>query len=763
MKSETLRYEVLPFPLSPDLPVYGYAPFDSVTAPVVSIITPYYNTGPIFLDTVRSVLRQSLQQWEWIVVNDGSDDADALRVLALLRATHDPRIRVVDRAHCGPSASRNAGVAASRAPLLFFLDSDDLLAPTALEQCAWSLTSRPQSAGVATWCATFGAVHQVVCRGFGTRHLFPHDNPLTVSVMLRRAAFDQIGGFDEQRRDGLEDYAFWVRLADAGLWGRDIHEVLVWVRRRSPAQYRGYRWNFQENRAAMVQVRRDLRARYPQVFRNGPPYVSGEPSPLLQPHALIDPEPPFANRLRPVGERRVALLAPWVEVGGADRFLIDLARGLRSRGCRVSVCLSRPSTNSWLPELQRAADEVFTLPAFLAPADYPRFLRYLIESRGITTVLVHNDLFSYRLLPFLRAWCSAVTVLDVLHIAQEHYHGGVPRAALEYDAVIDLHVTMSHHLRQWMVAHGADPMRVEVCSINVDTGRWAPDPAVRERVRAELGVRSDEPVIVFIGRLVPQKRPRLAVDVARALCARGTPGVFLVVGDGPDRRWMERFVRRHRLERRVRLMGAVSSERVREMMAAGDLLLLPSENEGIAFVLFEAMAMELVPVAADVGGQRELVAPECGVLIPPEGDQVAAYVEALQGLIDDPQRRMAMGRAARARVVEHFDQQQMIDRMLTLFERADELARTAPRPQVDRGLGLATASLAIEYFRFREALLRLAPVRWARAVRWSSAWLSVQRVAQIRRLLDRLDRRVYVLRREVMWRIKRALGRPYNM
>jgi glycosyltransferase involved in cell wall biosynthesis len=99
------------------------------------------------------VLRQSLQQWEWIIVNDGSDDAATLRVLDALRAVNDPRVRVVDQPNCGLPAARNAGVAVSRAPLLFFLDSDDLIAPTALEQLAWTLTTHPECvAAVATWC-----------------------------------------------------------------------------------------------------------------------------------------------------------------------------------------------------------------------------------------------------------------------------------------------------------------------------------------------------------------------------------------------------------------------------------------------------------------------------------------------------------------------------------------------------------------------------------------------------------------------------------
>jgi len=187
----------------------------------------------MFLDTIASVLRQSLQQWEWIIVNDGSDDAATLRVLDALRAVNDLRVRVVDQPNRGLPAARNAGVAISRAPLLFFLDSDDLIAPTALEQLAWALTAYPASACAASWCATFGTEHIVWRRGFDARYTFPHDNVVSPNVMLRRTAFERVGGFDESLHDGLEDYEFWVRLADAGMWGRDVREALVWIRRKS--------------------------------------------------------------------------------------------------------------------------------------------------------------------------------------------------------------------------------------------------------------------------------------------------------------------------------------------------------------------------------------------------------------------------------------------------------------------------------------------------------------------------------------------------
>jgi len=62
-------------PVSPERPRFHYIPRDKPESmvPVVSIITPYYNTGEVFLETARSLWQQSLQQWEWLIVNDGSE------------------------------------------------------------------------------------------------------------------------------------------------------------------------------------------------------------------------------------------------------------------------------------------------------------------------------------------------------------------------------------------------------------------------------------------------------------------------------------------------------------------------------------------------------------------------------------------------------------------------------------------------------------------------------------------------------------------
>src|SRR5687768_14619959 len=94
--------------------------------PLVSIITVVPANSSFFGEIISSVLRQTLQQWEWVIVNDGTADPAALATLQSLRERGDPRICVIDQMNRGLPAARNAAVTVTSAPLLFFLDSDDL-------------------------------------------------------------------------------------------------------------------------------------------------------------------------------------------------------------------------------------------------------------------------------------------------------------------------------------------------------------------------------------------------------------------------------------------------------------------------------------------------------------------------------------------------------------------------------------------------------------------------------------------------------------
>lgn len=107
---------------------------------MVSIILPVYNAEQNIIQTIKSILSQSISSWELIIINDGSTD----RTLNLINQFDDSRIRVINQANSGRSQARNKGIASSKGEWIFFVDADDILPSDSLEV----LTQQSQNADV---------------------------------------------------------------------------------------------------------------------------------------------------------------------------------------------------------------------------------------------------------------------------------------------------------------------------------------------------------------------------------------------------------------------------------------------------------------------------------------------------------------------------------------------------------------------------------------------------------------------------------------
>jgi glycosyltransferase involved in cell wall biosynthesis len=637
-------------PVSELRPRFGYAPADPGAPPAVSLVTPFFNVGSIFNETAESVFRQSLQQWEWIIVDDCSDSPESAEILRVY-ANKDPRVRVLrSEQRNGPAAARNLGVQAARAAYVAFLDGDDLFEPTALEKWLWFLDCHPQHAMVKGFQAGFGTQGYIWREGFHSGAAILERNLIQTACMMRREIYLSVGGMDEKIRGGMEDWEFWLRCADAGHWGGTVPEVLDWYRRRASHNDRWEDWDDADRQAAF---RDELRSRHPRLF------AGGFPEPALsfpQPYIELPAQLKFENRLsRGPGTQRVLMIVPHLALGGSDQVTLDVISALVAKhDCEVTVATTLPGTHAWRHRFEALTPDVFTLDTFLRLRDYPRFLAYLIRSRNIDSVLVTHSQMGYQLLPYLRAECPGLRCYDYVHIEEPHWkQGGYPAYSIAYRSFLDRTAASSRHLKDWMIGRGGDADKISVVTTNVDIEDWRRDQFDASALRRKWDVPEALPVILFVGRLCEQKQPHVLAATARALHDRGVRFICLVAGDGEQRPWLERFVSQHQLTE-VRLVGSRSLEEIRELLALSDIFFLPSRHEGISQALYEAMAMEAVPVGADVGGQKELVPPSCGILIPPGGDEAANYADALASLLTDGRRRAAMARAARERVVAHF-------------------------------------------------------------------------------------------------------------
>jgi glycosyltransferase involved in cell wall biosynthesis len=204
----------------------------------------------------------------------------------------------------------------------------------------------------------------------------------------------------------------------------------------------------------------------------------------------------------------------------------------------------------------------------------------------------------------------------------------------------------------------------------IDVAPYEQAIARREETRQSLGYTRADVLVGYVGRLEPVKGLPYFVDAARAVAYESPEARFLVVGHGAQRDDLEALARP--LGSRVRFMGLRHD--VHRIMAALDVFVLPSVNEGQGRVLLEAGAAAVPAVATSVGGVPDVVVHgHTGLLVPPRDPD--ALADAIVTLARDPDRRRAMGQAARAVVVPSYSLDAMVRQVEALYERLLEEKR----------------------------------------------------------------------------------------
>jgi glycosyltransferase involved in cell wall biosynthesis len=203
--------------------------------PRISVLIPCFNHGAFIGDAIDSVLAQTFQDFEIIVVDDGSTDPLTRDTLSKLAT---PRTTLLQTENQGLPAARNHAARHASGALLCALDADDKLASTWFEKAVKTLDERPDVSFVSHWLETFGDEHWVWKPEQCDLAALLARNTVNGAAVVRREAFDAVGGYDPAMRDGCEDWDFWLRLVECGFGGTIIPEVLFYYRRRADSMSR---------------------------------------------------------------------------------------------------------------------------------------------------------------------------------------------------------------------------------------------------------------------------------------------------------------------------------------------------------------------------------------------------------------------------------------------------------------------------------------------------------------------------------------------
>jgi len=343
-------------------------------------------------------------------------------------------------------------------------------------------------------------------------------------------------------------------------------------------------------------------------------------------------------------------------VGGMETSVIRLARDLPRESFRISVLC--PFESFVTSELRSAGCDVLIAP-------------------------VRND-------PGWESTHTAATYVldehvDVVHahLANAHVLGALVSSLTERPCVATVHgrsVTMldleAHRL--------VDTMHLcVVCNVAYSHARTlgvprerlhlvpngvpgVDDKAVSKDVGELLGLPPGTPLVGFVGRLSPEKAPDAFIRMAWLVSNTHPDATFVVIGNGPMRKQLEQTTRAFDIAGRVHFLG--ERHDVGSLLPSLSLVALTSRVEGMPLALMEVMAAGVPVVATAVGWVPELVEHEQSGLLVGPGDmtQMAAYIEAL---LDDPERRAAMGAAARARAENLWSERVSALHMGRLYQR----------------------------------------------------------------------------------------------
>ena len=723
--------------------------------PLVSIITPFYNACDFIMQTVKCVLNQTFPYFEWVIVDDGSTDPNAPEILKKIEQM-DPRIRVLHKENGGPAAARNYGVQNSSTDLILPLDSDDLIEPPFLEYCWWMLQKNPGAVWAYTGSLGFGSIEYLWDQRFDPIRL-KRENHLTITALIRKESFLSLGGY-EDRKSFNEDWQLWLKLVAEGNYPvQSTGEPLFWYRRSNSGELstvmdKGV--NEKRNQKLIAQIAAQVKnPKEPVIYPRSYTYDWAEPK-LSRWELHVHSEKRKTN---------ILFLFPHMVMGGADKFNLDLIAGLDPDKFETGIITMIPSPNDWLQRFREATPNIFNLPNFVAPEDYAEFISYYIKSRQVNILFLSNAYHGYALTPWLRQQFPKLAIVDYVHMEEWYWRaGGYARASGVIGSITEKTYVCNSATGDVLISHfGRKPESVETVHIGVDEVSFSRDNVQPGKLYQEMHISTDRPIILFICRMHPQKRPFLMLEIARRVAKRIPNAAFAVVGDGPQLQELQSKASSLGLRQTVYFLGAKKD--VKPYYRDAKVTLVCSLKEGLSLTAYESCAMGVPVVSADVGGQKDLIDQSVGALIPcrqteadsldarsfPE-EEVQAYVDAICDLLTDSARWNAASEACRKRIENGFTIQNMVSYFETEFNRLTEDFQAAEqRQRVSDALNLC-AGVAAEIFTLEMQLQKTEDdLAWCtshRAESVTSLWVKVRIELRERGLVSLLKKAVQYIR-----------------
>lgn len=666
--------------------------------PKISIIIPCYNYGQYIESAIDSVLASTFNDYEIIIINDGSTESQTIQILDHLKK---PKTKIISQANQKVSIARNNGIKISQGKYFLPLDADDTIEPTFLEKAYWILETKPNLGYVYSHVQLFGNENWIWETLEYNYYKLLFENHISYCSLVRKKAWENIGGYNPNMIYGYEDWDFFINLGKHGWYGQLIPETLFNYRKHGSGLYKiasekkellikQIKKNHSEiySEKALKELRNNWHINKnwhinSKMFVFGRKIVNSLFFPSRMKHALkriyfkrknsilhkIKSKKPsldfnLISEYQCINNEKLGVLyiVSRLTCGGAESFLYGLINNLDRAKYQPIIVTTIKDQNVWQSKFKQITPLIFHFFNLFNEVEFPYFISKLIKLYNIKIIHISDSQLAYESIKQIKKLQP-----EVMSIATVHNH--IPECYLSitayHDSGIDIYVAVNSLIKDILIKKlKIQPQKVELIYNGVDIMRFSADLYNKTECLKIFSLPQNKKIIGYIGRFAQEKNPIGFLKIVEFF--KNNNGVlFVMTGDGELFKKVQDKSKRSGLKHKIIFTGQV--ERMPELFCCLDIIVNTSEIEGFPISILEAMSMGVPIVASNVGGIKELVN-QCqnGYLI--DDFNYKDFADKIKIILNSDNIKNQIAQNNRQKVSQNFIAVRMTEQYLKLYD-----------------------------------------------------------------------------------------------
>jgi len=570
--------------------------------PLVSVIIPCFNYGEYVEEAIDSILNQTFQDFEIIVIDGGSTDNSTVTTLKSLQK---PKTTIYYRkgSHL-VGDNRNFGIQKAKGKYVCCLDADDQIKSTYLEKALFLLEVYAYDI-VSTSVQCFG-------NSIETWNILAHPtlaeilkgNQVSTVAVFSKQIWEKANGYHDYGigKDHIsEDWDLWVRMMAIGARVINISESLMLYRihdKHTSLSNHHESLSFKEQAKTI--------ASFNQKYLTPEAYKSSWNNNQISYQVIngsINLTQSYLAQTKEENKLKILFALPFVITGGADTILLQIAKYLSENSFDISIMTTIKTDSKFgdnTNKYEQITQEIYNLYNFLEFQEkWKDFVYYYLESRQINILFIVGSAYFYDLLPDIKRDFPNLKVVDQLF--NEYGHIANNR---KYAELIDMNILASQVIEDILLQeYQESKSKTRVIVHGVDTQKEFNSININQKLIRDI-IPNGKFIVSYMGRFSEEKCPLKFVEIVDKL--RDNKDIyFLMLGNGSEYDSVKVKISELGLDDKIYAPGFVYDNR--PFLKTTNLLIIPSRIEGIPIILMEGLSLGVPVIASRIGGIPDII------------------------------------------------------------------------------------------------------------------------------------------------------------